>query len=174
MKQLVVKLVALVFVISLIGTIAAAQQTNEIKILNQWLGSWTSDIVTKPSKWIPEQMQWVETTEVQWVVEQHMHMQLIANRNDKQENLVLQRYNPKNKKYELWTFNPDSSGYYVGNWNERSKTMTWDYVDFGSGITGKIVDHFDGNGKWHQTVILKDEEKNILLDIQVERMRTER
>jgi len=172
MKQLIVKLVALVYVTSLIGTTATAQQVTEIKVLNQWLGSWASDVVIKPSKWVPEQAHWKETSEVQWIVDRHMHMQLITNRNEKQENLALQRYNPKSKKYELWTFNPDSSGYYVGNWNEKSKTMTWKYVDFGSGITGKIVDHFTGDGKWHQTVILKDKKGNILLDIEAERMRT--
>lgn len=172
MKQLVIELVTVVFVISLITTTATAQQSAEVKILNQWLGSWTSDVVIKPSKWVPEQVQWIETSEVQWIVDSHMHMQLMANRNDEQENLALQRYNTKSRKYELWTFGPDSSGYYIGSWNEKSRTMTWKYVDFGAGITGKIVDHFTGDGKWHQTVILKDKKRNVLLDIQVERTHT--
>jgi len=51
--------------------------------------------------------------------------------------------------------------------------MAWKYVDFGVGIKGKIVDHFTGDGKWHQTVILEDKKENVLLDIQVEHRRTE-
>jgi hypothetical protein len=60
----------------------------------------------------------------------------------------------------------------VGSWNKKSKTMTWESVDFGEGITGKIVDRFTGDGKWHQTIILKDKKNNVLLDSQVERTRT--
>ncbi len=109
---------------------------------------------------------------MQWVVDRHMHIQLIVNGNDDQENLALQRFNPKSKKYEMWTFSLDNSGYYVGSWNEKSRTMTWNYVDFGAGVSGKIVDHFPGDEKWHQTVILKDNRENVLLDIEVERTRT--
>jgi len=172
MKQLVVKLVTLVFATSLIATSATAQQASEVKVLNQWLGSWKSDVVIKSSKWVPERVQWTEKAEVQWIADRHMHMQLIVNGNDEQENLALQRYNQKSKNYEMWTFGPDNSGYYVGSWDKESRTMTWRYVDFGVGITGKILDHFPNDGKWVQTVILKDKIGSVLLDIQVERTRT--
>jgi hypothetical protein len=172
MKQSVVKMVALVFATSLIATTATAQQSAEVKVLNRWLGSWKSEVVIKPSKWVPEEIQWVEDNEVQWVFDHHMHMLLIKNHNDDQENLALQRYNPQRNKYEMWTYAPDISGYYLGGWDAKSKTMTWEYVDFGAGITGRIVDHFIGEGKWKQSVILKDKKGDVLLNIRVERTRT--
>lgn len=172
MKQSIVKLFALVFATLLIGTIANAQQATEVKILNQWLGYWESDVVFKSSKWIPEGAQWSEKSEVKWISDRHMHMQLIKNGNDKQENVALQRYNPKSKKYEMWAFSHDRSGYYIGSWIEKSKTMIWKYIDFGVGITGEIVDKFTDVGKWQQTMIFKDKDGNILLDMQVVRKRT--
>jgi len=86
MKQLVVKLVTLVFATLLIATSATAQQASEVKVLNQWLGSWKSDVVIKPSKWVPERVQWIEKTDVQWIVDRHMHLQLIANGNPEIQN----------------------------------------------------------------------------------------
>ena len=44
--------------------------------------------------------------------------------------------------------------------------MTWEYVDFGAGIEGRIVDRFINDGKYQSTLILKD------LDIQSEHVRT--
>ncbi len=172
MKQPVVNIVVLVFVTSLIVATADARQPAEVEVLNRWVGDWKSEVVIKPSRWIPEERRWIEANEVQWVFERHMHMLLIKNHNEDQENLALQRYNPQRMKYEMWSYGPDVSSYYLGDWDAQSTTMTWEYVDFGAGITGRIVDRFIGEGKWTQSAILKDKKGDVLLDIRVARTRT--
>ena len=172
MKQSAVYTVMVVFVTSLIAATATARQSDEVKVLNRWIGDWKSEVVIKPSRWIPEERQWIEENEVQWLYDRHMHMLLIKNHNEDQENLALQRYNHQRNKYEMWTYGSDVSSYYLGGWDEKSTTMTWEYVDFGAGIRGRIVDHFIGEGKWKQSVILKDKKGDVLLDIRVERTRT--
>ncbi len=172
MKKIVIKSVALVFAMSLIVSTARAQETAENMVLNRWLGSWISDVVINPSIWFPKRVQWNGTSKVQWIVEHHMHMQLITTHIDKKENIALQRYNSRIIGYEMWTFSKKNSAYYVGSWNDKSNTMAWKFVDFGAGITGKIVDHFTGEDKWQRTLLLKNKEGNVLLDIQFERTRS--
>ena len=163
-------LLPIILFASLTVTIAEPEkQSPEVKVLNRWLGSWKSEVVIKPSIWMSEGKRSTETNEVQWVFDRRMHVLMIKNQNDEQENLAIQRYNAKIKKYEMWILGPDDSSYYLGSWNEEAATMTWKYVDFGSGISGTIVDRFTPQGTWQQTFLMKDRNGNALLDIEVER-----
>ena len=106
-------------------------------------------------------------------------MQQIEIHNDVEQILFIQRYNQKTNKYERWDIHASGiSSYWLGSYNEEAKSMTWKYVDFGSGSSGTIVDQFR-EGKvttsiiWRQQVFLKDVHGNVLLDGVIERRRTE-
>jgi hypothetical protein len=43
--------------------------------------------------------------------------------------------------------------------------MTWEYVDFGAGLKGKIVDRFFGGGRYESSLFMKDSRGNVLLDV---------
>ena len=43
--------------------------------------------------------------------------------------------------------------------------MTWEYVDFGAGLEGKIVDRFVGDGKYESTVLMNNSAGKVLLDL---------
>ena len=50
--------------------------------------------------------------------------------------------------------------------------MTWKYVDFGLGLEGEIVNRFTGADKYETTLVLKDSQGNVLLNIVSEHTRT--
>ena len=70
------------------------------------------------------------------------------------------------------SFNSDGGhSFWIGNWAEESSTMTWEYIDFGTGITGIAVDRFTSDKKFESTLIMKDNKGNLLLDIRYEHTR---
>ncbi|WP_455379944.1 hypothetical protein [Acidihalobacter prosperus] len=168
MKRL---LLLVVLATSLIATIAYAQKLAEAEILNQYVGTWKSDVAFKPSQWFPEGTLWIETNDIQWILDDHLQ-QMVTSKDEEETNLRIQRYNEKSNRYELW--NIPASGdasYWVGSWDEESKTMTWKYVDFGSGFTGKMMDRLTGEGKGITLIFMEDVHGNVLLDGKIEHTR---
>lgn len=43
--------------------------------------------------------------------------------------------------------------------------MTWEYVDFGLGLEGKIVDRFISDGNYESTVLMTNSAGKVLLDV---------
>ena len=169
MKRLM--MVLAVVATSLIATAAFAQKSPEAEVLNGYVGSWKSHVVFKPSQWFPEGKRWVESNEIRWILDGHL--QQIESYSDEEKNLQIQRSNEKSKRYERWDINVSGdASYWVGSWNEESKSMTWKYVDFGSGFTGKIVDRSIAEGKAMTSLFLEDVHGNVLLDGQIEHTRT--
>ena len=175
MKRLLIGLVVLAA--ALMGNAAFAQKSPEAEVLNHYVGTWKSEAVFKPSKWLPEGKRFVETSHVKWILDGNL--QQIELYNDVEQILLIQRYNQKTNRYERWVIHAsEDSSYWLGSYNEEAKSMTWKYVDFGSGLSGTIVDQFS-EGKvttsiiWRQQVFLKDVHGNVLLDGVIERRRTE-
>ena len=164
MKHLFVRLALLVLATSLITTLAEAQQ----QILNRYLGNWQSDTILNPSLWVPKTKQLAETHNVQWILDGHI-LQEITSHGDKEMTLTLKRYNQKRTEFEMWSLKSSGdSSYWIGNWKKKSRTLTWEYVDFGIGVVGGLVDHFTAEKKWVSTLVMKDKKGNLLLDVQTE------
>ena len=164
MKHLFVILALLVLATSLTTTLAESQQ----QILNRYLGNWQSETILYPSLWVPKRKQLAETHKVQWILDGHI-LQEITTQGDKEMTLTLKRYNQKRTEFEMWSFQSSGdSSYWTGNWKEKAKTITWQYVDFGIGVMGHLVDHFTAQKDWTSRLVMKDKEGNLLLDIQTE------
>ena len=171
MTRLLGMLAVLVFVAPCIATEEAAQQSDESEVLNRYLGTWTSDTVFKPSKLFPEGKSSTRSNEFQWILDGKL--QQTVGYFDEDQYLRIQRYNEKRKMYEMWIIHASGdASYWVGSWNDESMNMTWKYVDFGSGITGTMVDHVTSEGKGLTSLVLKDVHENLLLDGQIESRRT--
>ncbi|PSW06174.1 hypothetical protein [Photobacterium lipolyticum] len=172
MKQIFVRLVVLVFASLLMTTAASAQQSAEDELLNNWLGNWKSTVVFKQSEWFPEGKTWVESNDIQWNLDGHL--QQIVTLSDEEKHLTIQRYNKRIKRYERWVIHASGdSSYWIGTWDEKSTSMNWEYMDFGTGFTGTMVESSAGEGKSQTTLIMKDKYGNVLLDGRIERVRTE-
>ena len=170
MKQWWVMLALLVLATALKVTAEPSQQSANVKALNRWLGSWKSLTVLKPAAWSLKAQELSGTSKSLWILDGHF--QQTSSRSGKHETREIHRYDAGSKQYHKWTFNSDGShSFWIGSWEEESSIMTWEYVDFGVGIKGRIVDRFIKDGKYRSTVILKDRAGNVLLDIQSEHVR---
>ena len=162
MKYLVVNLALLLLAKSVTTTSVESQQ----QVLNRYLGNWRSDITLNPSLLVPETGQLSETHNVQWILDGHI-LQEITSRGDKETALTLKRYNQKRTEFEMWSIQSSGeSSYWIGNWKKKSRTLTWEYVDFGTGVAGELVEHFTAEKEWLSTLVMKDKKGKLLLNVQ--------
>ncbi len=170
MKHLLI--VWVVLATSLLTNVAFAQKSAEAEVLNHYVGTWKADCVFKPSQWFPEGKRWVETNDFQWILDGHLQ-QMVTTKDGEETDLRIRRYNEKSKRYEMWSIHAsDNSSYWVGSWDEDSKAMTWKFVDFGSGFTGKMVTQITGEGKGETSLIMQDVHGKALFDGQIQHTRT--
>ena len=173
MKQLFFTPATLVLATVLTATAEPARQSPEEKVLDKWCGSWRSHIVVKPAAWSLKAENVSATLKTEWILDGHF--QQTFNQSDEHETRQIHRYDAKSKKYHKWDFNSDGgASFWIGDWNEEFLSMTWEYVDFGVGIKGKIVDRFIRDEKYESTFVMKDSVGNVLLDIRSENTRTKK
>ena len=174
MKQVFVTLAVLVLATALKATAGPSQESADgEKVLNKWLGIWKSHTVLKPAAWSLKAQELLGTSTAEWILDGHF--QQISSQNGEHETREIHRYDAESNKYHKWTFSSDGGhSFWVGVWDEASSTMTWEYVDFGFGIKGKVVNRFISDGKYESTLVLKDSTGNVLLDIQSEHTRTKK
>ena len=163
MKYLLVNLAILLLTKSAMTTAVGSQQ----QVLNRYLGNWRSDITLNSSLLVPETRQLSETHNVQWVLDGHI-LQELTSQGDKETALTLKRYNQQRTEFEMWSIQSSGeSSYWIGNWKKKSKTLTWEYVDFGTGVAGELVEHFTAEKERSSTLVMKDKKGKLLLDIKV-------
>lgn len=135
--------------------------------LDGWLGSWKSQIELKPAAWSPRARELSGTAKAEWIL--NGQYQQISSRTGEYETRELQRYEPRSGKYHKWAFSSDgSNSFWIGAWDAESATMTcmtWEYVDFGAGLRGKIVDRFFSGGKYESSLRMEDSSGNVILDV---------
>ncbi len=134
------------------------------KALDEWIGTWTSQVVFKPAAWSLKARKLSGTSKAEWIL--NGRYQQISSRTGEYETRELQRYEPKSGKYHKWVFSSDgSNSLWIGAWDDESATMTWEYVDFGAGLKGQIVDRFGSDAKYESTLLMTDSRGNMLLDV---------
>ena len=173
MTQVLVTLAVVVLATALTTNAGPSQQSADGRVLDKWLGIWRSHTVLKPAAWSLKAEERSGTSKAEWILDGRF--QQIASQSGEHETREIHRYDAKSEKYHKWIF--DSNGghsFWIGGWDEASSTMTWDYVDFGIGIQGKIVNRFLSDEEYGSTLVMKDGTGNLLLDIQSEHTRTEK
>ena len=143
----------------------SASQSAEEKVLNRWHGTWFSQVTINPSRWIPEGTEQNEIKEVNWIL--NGSFQQSSSRSNNHETREVQRYEARSKKYQKWTFDTNGgANYWLGDWDEKSQTMTWQIQ--GGGLKGTMTDRFLGADKsetYETKLVIKDGEGKTLLDI---------
>ncbi len=161
MKKLQLLLVLVLFAILLIATVNSAAISQEMKVLNQYVGTWKSHIVFQPAAWSPRKEEVTGTTKIEWILKDQF--QMITRQSDKYEILEIQRYDEGTKKFHRWNFDANGgTSFWMGSWDDKSRTMTWEYVDFGMGIKGKMVDSFTSEGEYQTMTVMEDNSGRLL------------
>jgi len=56
------------------------QKSPEAEVLNHYVGTWKSEAVFKPSKWLPEGKRWVGTVDTKWILDGNLQqMEIYSN-----------------------------------------------------------------------------------------------
>lgn len=165
--------ILLAFVSAAAWTVTAdsEKQLNDEEVLDKWLGMWRYHLVSESAAWSPIPGEHSGTSSTEWILDGRF--QQTSSKDDGTETREIRRYDAKTNTYHKWTFNSyGSDSFWTGGWDEESSTMTWQYVDFGPGITGEIVDHFSSPGKYKTRLVMKDPKGNMLLDVRIEHVLT--
>ena len=161
MKKLQLLLVLILFAILLITTVNSTAMSLGMKVLNRYVGNWKSHIVFQPAAWSPQKEEVTGTTKVEWILKDQF--QMITRQSDKHEMLEIQRYDGESKKFHRWNFDANGgTSFWIGSWDNKSMTMTWEYVDFGMGVKGKMVDNFIAEGEYQTTLVMEDSSGRLL------------
>ena len=159
--------VALAVVVLLTAYTTAAEPASEATgnmALARWLGMWKSQVEFKPAAWSLEAGELSGTAKAEWIL--NGRYQQTSSHTGDYETRELQRYEPRSGKYHKWVFSSDgSNSFWIGVWDDHSSTMTWEYVDFGAGLEGRIVDRFISDAEYESTVLMKDSTGKVLLDV---------
>jgi hypothetical protein len=161
MKKLQLLLVLFLFAILLFAAVNSVAMSPGTKVLNRYVGTWKSHIVFQPAAWSPRKEEVTDTTKVEWILKDQF--QMITRQSDKYEMLEIQRYDGESKKFHRWNFDANGgTSFWIGSWDNKSMTMTWEYVDFGMGVKGKMVDNFIAEGEYQTTLVMEDSSGRLL------------
>ncbi len=159
-----IPLAALVLLTAYTAASGPAKEAPGDTALKKWLGMWNSQIEIRPAAWSVKSQKLSGTVKAEWIL--NGRYQQISSHTGEYETRELQRYEPKSGKYHKWVFSSDgSNSFWSGAWDDESATMTWEYVDFGAGLKGKIVDRFVSDGKNESKLPMEDSRGNVLLDV---------
>jgi len=144
------------------------QQSPELKVLQRFIGSWEQQVVSKPAQWTPQKQTMGLTTKCEWILGGRMLQSKGEWSPGGIETLILMTYDAEKKVYRQWYF--DSKGIIprgeeLGKWDEATKTLTWT-GRLGNGITKTGVTRFIDKDTNEWTVVFKDSDGKVLLDME--------
>ena len=171
MKRLIIIVMVILFAVPAMAIAKPALESAEIEVLNKWLGIWKFRTTLKPAAWSLKAKELSGTSKVVWILDKKF--QEVSSQSDEHEIREIHHYDAPSDKYHKWAFTSDGgSSFWIGSWDEESSTMEWVYIDFGFGITGKIVDRFTSGVKYESALVMKDGKGNVLLDTRSEYVRS--
>ena len=158
-------LLALIF-LGITYTNAQSLSINEaFDVLTKWEGQWKNSAVFEESVWIRESVKTRGRTSSSLILSNN-YLEIMVNNGDNTSKHII-CYDQNLKKFNKWEFKNDGTNtFWIGEWSENDKTMTWDFIDFsGNGILGQIIEKFESEAIIYSEIIMKDKDGNILLKI---------
>ena len=139
----------------------AVQSYKRIGELGRYLGNWKVHSEIKSCVWVPKGEKRTGVTDAKLILAGKFVQSI--ERSEKQEQLQIAHYDQKKNAYLLWGFSSDgNTNFWVGTWDEKSKTMTWK-LNYGA-IRGTMINRFLGPDKFETTVVVTDAKGRLLLE----------
>lgn len=160
-------LFSVVSIIVSVGAASADEPPPELKLLEDYVGTWDEVVSNKATEWIPEAGKVTSVTKKTWAMGNkfvRMEGKFTPGDNDF---LSLLTYDPHAKVYRTWYFDSGGGmprGSMTGKWDERTCTMTWTGADDdGNKTLGKthIIDK--DNHEW--TMVVTNPAGKVVLDL---------
>src|SRR5207249_3179121 len=122
--------------------INAQEETPESKVLGQWVGTWKTEVHSKPAEWSPQEVKFIGRITCKWILGGKFVEESGSSLAEGTEHCVIWGYDPERKSYRFWFF--DSHGSILeaqGTWDAKTKTMTGK-SEPGPGLTGTSTHRF--------------------------------
>jgi hypothetical protein len=163
-----VEVAVLLLVVGCLGQQASAAEPPkppELKVLEKFVGTWDCEVVVKPAAWTPKESR-DKTVEVNELALDGWFLHGNSKTRDGRTNAILMNtYDPVQKKYRIWRFTPGGSCEELsGQWEEATTTLTIT-TDVGNGITSKAAFHVIDKDRREYHVLAKDGDGKVYLDI---------
>jgi hypothetical protein len=143
------------------------QASAESKVLENFIGTWDEEMTNKPTEWTPKAERATSITKRSWSLGDKFVRAEGTWQPANTECLHLMTYDPYAQAYRSWYFDGAGSmprGSTIGKWDEKTQTMTWRGVDEAGNVSeGKHRFIDKDHHEW--TVVVKNRDKNIVLDL---------
>jgi hypothetical protein len=149
----------------LLRGVNAQEETPESKVLGQWVGTWKTEVVSKPAEWTPKEMKTTGTITCKRILGGKFVEESGSSLAQGMEHRVIWGYDPQRKAYRNWFY--DSQGTILegsGTWDAKTKTMTWKN-EAGSGLSGTSTHRFLDADTYEWTYIVKDAGGKVYVDV---------
>ena len=134
--------------------------------LNRRVGNWVNKNYRKKAEWTPEAGTTTGEETISWTLDKNF-IQGDTNVSYGTKGRWLTNYDREAKVYRSWYFdnrNAFPRGETIGRWDAKKERMDW-AVEFGSGITGKMVFQFTGKDKMEWSLKAHDAQGKLVLDV---------
>lgn len=131
---------------------------SELNVLDNFAGTWDSEIVGKPAEWTPQGVKSKGANKYEWVLGRRF-MQNTA--------LVLGwwTYDTSAKSYRGWFFLSDGNMVeWKGRWDAEAKGLRME-ANLGNGVVFTGVNRFPDKNTYEWTLVAKDETGKVYLDM---------
>lgn len=157
-------MVGLTLVITFAGAVRGDEPAAR-KLLDRRTGTWTTTATMKKAEWTPEETTVTGVETIEWILDGKV--QKGASKNERGvENIWLTHYDPEADVYRLWYF--DSAGSFPrGESLGRRKgddTIEWT-MDMGDGVRAKANWTFHGDDRLEWSLIARNAEGTVMLDM---------
>lgn len=167
-----IAVIASMFAMSALPCLAADKElTPELKVLDQRVGTWKTETVTKPGAWVPEGAKSSGVETIEWTLGRKFIKgeAKVQGPRGKNTNLHLMTFDPHERVYRFWFF--DSEGNFprsdmAGTYDENTKTIIFKQSlpndDVSSVVSMKFTskDRVDWHGQW------KDKDGQVMMEIE--------
>jgi uncharacterized protein DUF1579 len=138
----------------------------EMKVLDRFLGTWTTEIVNRPVDGTQKEVKSHGISKFEWALDgRFLRCVGKAAPPEKGESLQLMTFNPGRKEYYMWFF--DSFGSVseaAGKWDDESKTLTWQGEPEENLVSLNRIRFVDKDTiQWVMTI--KDKNNKLYLDV---------
>lgn len=143
----------------------APPRTDELKALDRFVGIWSTETTVRAAEWTPDARKMKGITRYEWIVGERFVQSRGRSSDGKFEESEILTYDPEAKQYQNWYF--DSMGFTgdsVGQWDEKTQTMTWNgNLGDGGTLVNKVKFVNKDTQEW--AILAKKKDGTLLLDM---------
>lgn len=115
-------------------TVDQAAEEASRKVMQHWVGNWTGGVAGAADTVVPHIAAVPDHAKVEWTLDHHFLHGTNLDKDNKPVGIWLMRHIPRTDKYAVYFFTSKGGvSEWIGTWDERKQTMTWEtrVADFG-------------------------------------------